>query len=66
MNASVNQWHDEWLHEAFGHAAYIETLRRTAINQQIVGGIRLSVRPEAVLRDIQRTWLDAMVPAGVA
>lgn len=61
-----NQWPVSWINETFELAAIEETLRRALINQEIVGGIKLSVRPEAVLRDIQRTWLGYAVPAGVA
>lgn len=61
-----NQWPVGWMRAAFEQATIEETLRRALINQDIIGGIKLSVRPEAVLRDIQRTWLGYAVPAGVA
>lgn len=60
----ANQWPGEWMHAAFVYAAHEETLRRAAVNQEIIGGVKLSTRPDAVLRDIQRAWLGAVAVAG--
>jgi len=61
-----NQWAAEFMKIAFDQATDYEIARRSVINQDLVGGITLSVRAGAVLRDIQRVWLGAMAPAGVA
>ncbi len=64
--ALMNQWPSECLLRAMDYATIVESARRADINSTIVGGIRLSVRPDAVLRDIQRACLGACAPAGVA
>lgn len=62
----ANQWDAGGLRLALQRYADMEIVRRSSINAQIGRGIKLSVKPEIVAKDIMRGWLDAAAPAGNA
>ena len=64
--ALMNQWTSDHLMGALVLAAAEEIMRRAEINSMMTGGVKLSVRYEAVLRDLTRAWLGACAPAGTA
>lgn len=66
VQENANQWVAEQLRPALRMAAEHEVQRRSALNVHLVRGLKLSVRQEAVERDIMRNWLDAAVQAGNA
>jgi hypothetical protein len=59
-----NQWLASTLHTAFEKTAEWEVESRMSVNPLLTRGVRLSVKPDAVLRDVMRQFLSAAAPAG--
>ena len=61
-----NVWPAHIIERAISDAAGHEINRRYDLNATMAGGIKLSTRPDAVYRDVERHFLASMQPAGNA
>lgn len=61
----TNQWPAEVLRMGFNETVRWEIERRSALNVEM-RGVKLSIRPDAVWRDVVKNFNAACAPAGTA
>ena len=62
--APQNQWVAKNLKLYLDGHIEPEAARRAQINEIMDAGLKFSMRRDAIMRDLQRIWLDAAIPAG--